>query len=131
MLIVVDGDVSMSYEHKTEQSSRDPKSILANVLQTSEEEYELDITPVTPEGPDNQTEAKEDDENILPEEADTVITEMDDDSAVHRQSPQPEEDRVEQQDDEDDIDFDPEEPKRAFEKKKKGRDYVEFRDEYW
>lgn len=131
MLIVVDGDASMSYEHKDELTTRDAKQILTNILPAGQEEYELEIRPSTAELPNNQDEAEGEEANVLPEEADALITEMDDSSIPGDATLESEEGKVDQYDDEDEFDFDPEEPKRAFEKKKKGRDYVEFRDHYY
>jgi hypothetical protein len=131
VLIVVDGDASMSYEHKHELTTRDTKQILTNILPAGKEEYELDIRPTASEHPSDQAKAEDEEPNVLPEEADTLITEMSDTPVPGEASLESEEGNVDQYEDEDEFDFDPEEPKRAFEKKKKGRDYVEFRDQYY
>lgn len=127
MLIVVDGDVSMSYEHKSKLSSRNPKSILTNIMQTGEEEYELDIIPITREQSNDQDEARKENANHLPKIADIIITEIDNTLVPGKTALETDEGKVERYNDE--INFDPEEPKRAFEKKRKGRDYIEFRDQ--
>ncbi|MBS3794823.1 MAG: hypothetical protein KGY80_08000 [Candidatus Thorarchaeota archaeon] len=121
----------MSYEHKHELTTRDTKQILTNILPAGKEEYELEIRPSTIKVPKNQDESESEEANVLPEEADALITEMDNTSVPSEASLESEEGNVDQYEDENEFDFDPEEPKRAFEKKKKGRDYMEFRNQYY
>jgi len=127
VLIVVDGDVSMSYEHKEGLASQNPRQILTNILPVGKEEYELDIRSTAVEQPNDQAKSEDEEANVLPEEADNLIIEISDSPVPGKATLEGKEGEVGHYEDE--FDFDPEEPKRAFEKKKKGRDYVEFRDQ--
>jgi len=108
----------MTYHHKRDACTRETREILDNILQVKKSEYEM-IEPSTTSFTSKSIDKKQPDTtNVLPSEADSMLSE--DGPMVD----------METYESMQEMDFEADEVKECLEKKKKGRNYIEFRPDY-
>ena len=108
--------VLVTYHHKRDSCAKETREILANILQMKKSEYEI-LEPST-ESSKQSDQKKEDSANDLSGATDEISSE---DSVMED---------METYEPTQELDFEAEEVKDCFEKKKKRRNYIEFRPDY-
>ncbi|MFX1605143.1 MAG: hypothetical protein ACFFDD_04495 [Promethearchaeota archaeon] len=106
----------MTYHHKRGSCAKETREILANILQMKNSEYEILEPSATSSKPSEQK--REDQANDLSGAIDEEASE------VHARE------SMESYESTQEIDFEADEVKDCLEKKKKRRNYIEFRPDY-
>lgn len=124
----------MTYQHKRARCAKETKDILENIIRLTKTEYDLmEKTEATKvESPFDDVVRSESRSNVLPGQARTVLREE------GHQEPDEKEIQVHDHDGEDFEDYKPtievkldaQQAKEIFEKKRKHRNYAEFRFDY-
>ncbi|MHA1965615.1 MAG: hypothetical protein ACXACG_10395 [Candidatus Thorarchaeota archaeon] len=108
----------MTYHHKRDSCAKEPREILDKILQMKKSEYEI-LEPTTTSPTSKTLDEKEPDEtNVIQGEADSTASEEVSMEDMETYEPTQE------------IDFEVDEIKDCLEKKKKRRNYLEFRPDY-
>jgi hypothetical protein len=130
--IVVDGCwLPVTYRHKKDQCMKDTKEIVENILQTEASDYDLaDPSEIVTSGKTIQIIRSETTEtNILPTDTEEMMECCDEDSVMVDGECVSLED-LETYEPGQEIDIEVSELKEGIEKKKKKRNYMEFRKDY-
>ena len=122
--------IAMTYHHKKERCMKDTKEIVENILQLKTSEYELsEPSEIVTSGKTIQIVRTEDKEaNVLPSDTDEMMDCGSEELMVDGECVDLEE--LESYDTGQDIDFEVTELKEGIEKKKKKRNYIEFKKDY-
>jgi len=121
----------MSYRHKKSDSRKGPKEILGNILRLGLISYEFFGAPeVEEEIVSTEKSIPIDTPNTLPEEAEDLYDDSEEEPILLPPKPKDSSDLSEQYIPIQEIDFEVEEIQKDSEKKKKRRNYVEFREDY-
>jgi len=123
--------VSMTYRHKKDQCMKDTKEIVENIIQSEASDYDLaDSTEIVTSGKTIQIIRSETTEpNILPSDTEEMMECCDEDSVMVDGECVSLEDLGTYEPDQE-IDIEVAELKEGIEKKKKKRNYIEFREDY-
>jgi hypothetical protein len=113
----------MTYEHKHAICSKKTREILGDIMRFGKSEYEIAMSGISQGELGNMEEAT-DSENIIPPKEEDI------EEAQDETPPSEETNVMEHYAPIREMDFEPKEAQEAFEKKKKGRNYLEFRADY-
>ncbi|MFW9963153.1 MAG: hypothetical protein ACFFCX_06305 [Candidatus Sifarchaeia archaeon] len=108
----------MTYQHKRDRCAKETKEILGNILRMKKSEYELleaSVASTTLKSSDKKNHQKA---NILPGDTDVLLSREDKMEQMENYRPNQE------------LDFKADDIKECLEKKKKRRNYIEFRSDY-
>ncbi|MHA1959655.1 MAG: hypothetical protein ACW99U_05460 [Candidatus Thorarchaeota archaeon] len=111
----------MTYEHKHAICTKKTREILGDILRFAKSEYEIAMSGVS------QSEVENEDRET---DSENIISPKDEDIEEAPATPSEETNVMEHYAPIREMDFEPKEAQEAFEKKKKGRNYLEFRADY-
>jgi hypothetical protein len=121
----------MSYRHKKSASRKGPKEILGNILRLGLISYDFFSTPeVEEEIVSTEKSIPIDTPNTLPEETEDIFDDSEEEELVLPPSPEDISELSDQYIPVQEIEFEVEEIQEDCEKKKKRRNYLEFRADY-
>jgi hypothetical protein len=114
----------MTYEHKHAICTKKTEEIIGDIMRFAKSEYEIAMSGVSRGDAENEDDAS-DSENIIPPKGEKETGEV-----TTSEPPSEETNVMEHYEPIREMDFEPKEAQEAFEKKKKGRNYLEFRADY-
>ena len=120
----------VTYHHKKDRCRKETKEIVDNILQMEASDYDLtDSSEIVTSGKTIQIIRSEKDPNVLPNDTEEIMEECDEEHAMIDGECVSLED-METYEPSQEIDFEVTELKEGIEKKKKKRNYIEFRKDY-
>ncbi|UCE10200.1 MAG: hypothetical protein JSW61_14710 [Candidatus Thorarchaeota archaeon] len=112
----------MTYEHKHAICTKKTKEIIGDIMRFGKSEYEITMSGVS------RGEAEKEDDDSVTIESQRI--EKESEKAVDPEESSDEINVMEHYAPIREMDFEPKEAQEVFEKKKKGRNYLEFREDY-